>query len=390
MKIGLEKLRDQPQLADQWGRCALLCNQASVTRDFKASWDVLRDMLGDRLVAFFGPQHGFHATLQDNMIESNHGTGPYGLPVYSLYSETREPTAEMLAGLDTIVIDIQIVGCRVYTFKYTIAGCLRAAKKHGKRVVVLDRSNPLGGVQVEGNVLDLSAKSFVGEFEIPLRHGLTPGEAAQLFNLGIGADLEVIAMDGWRPDSIWQQNPFRWVLTSPNLPTTESLYVYPATVMFEGTNVSEGRGTGLPFQFIGAPFLDRDSFTKRAQELYADSRGVYLRPADFQPTSQKWAGTPCSGLQIHVLDPLHIDTFRLGLSLVKAAIDVGGDKFQWSQPPYEYDYSNLPINLILGHLNADQWCRDFDGTMSGHWRSGLDQYLEKIQKILLYERDMQA
>lgn len=387
MKVGLESLRDNPSMSDDWGRCGLLCNQASVARDFVPAWEILHRILGDRLHCYFGPQHGFHATVQDNMIETDHGHGPFGLPLYSLYSNTREPQEFMVKDIDTIVIDIQIVGCRVYTFKYTIAGCLRAAKKYKKKVVVLDRPNPVGGQILEGNVLDLAARSFVGEFEIPLRHGLTAGEAALFFNQEIGADLDLVPLTGWDPASIWGENSYQWVLTSPNLPTVDSLYLYPGTVIFEGTNVSEGRGTGLPFQFIGAPFLDPERFAKRTRELYREDRGVFLRPAQFQPTSQKWAGKACGGLQIHVLDPHRIETFKLGLSLLKAAIDLGGQQFKWASPGYEYDHSNLPIKLILGHLDADQWCRDYKDLSSTYWRTGMDKYTEKAKRILLYDRD---
>ena len=389
MKVGLELLRENPKMTEDWGRCGLLCNQASVTKDFQASWNVIRQAIGERLVCFFGPQHGFHSTVQDNMIETEHSKGPFGLPIYSLYSDTREPTKEMVEGIDTFLIDIQIVGCRVYTFKYTIAGCLRAAKKYNKRVVILDRPNPLGGAFIEGNVLDLKAQSFVGEFEIPLRHGLTPGEAARLFNGKIDAQLDIIKMESWNPESLWDQNNFKWVLTSPNLPTADSLYVYPGTVMFEGTNVSEGRGTGLPFQFIGAPYLDSEKFTRRARELYRDERGVFLRPAEFQPTSQKWAGEVCYGLQIHVLDPIQIETFKLGLSLLKAAIDVGGSHFKWADPGYEYDYSNLPINLILGNLSADKWCQDFENLDQAEWNHGVKEFVSKANSIKIYDREIQ-
>lgn len=391
MKTGLEIVRGSPEITNEWGRCGLLCNQASISRDFRTSWDILHEVLGDRLVSLFGPQHGFHATLQDNMIESSHGFGPFGLPVHSLYSETREPTEEMLDSLDTIIIDIQIVGCRVYTFKYTIAGCLRAAKKYNKRVVVLDRPNPLGGTFIEGNVLNLEAKSFVGEFEIPLRHGLTPGEVARLFNRNVDAQLDIITLERWDPNQMWHDITHPWVLTSPNLPTLDSVFVYPATVMLEGTNLSEGRGTCLPFQFVGAPYLEANTFTKRVNELYSMKRGVYLRPAQFQPTSQKWSGEVCSGLQIHVLDPYEIQSFKLGLAIIVAALEQGGKNFRWSQPPYEYDYSNLPINLIMGNLSADSWFKEV--TKNGfdlHWDEGLSEFASKAKDVIIYDRDQVA
>lgn len=388
MKLGIEKLLEKPNVAAKWGRCALLCNQASVTQNFQTAWSLLHDILGKQLVAFFGPQHGFHATVQDNMIETDHNTGPYGLPVYSLYSATREPLDEMLKDVDTIVIDLQIVGCRVYTFKYTIAGCLRAAKRLGKKVVVLDRPNPVGGEQIEGRVLNLEAKSFVGEFEIPLRHGLTAAESALYFNSSIGADLEYLPLENWDPSAYWGDIFSQWILTSPNLPTLDSVYVYPATVMLEGTNLSEGRGTGLPFQFVGAPYIkDGERYARRVRDYY-DSKGFYLRPAEFQPTSQKFAGEACRGFQIHVVKPREIETFALGLAIMKAAMDLGEGKFEWKKPGYEYNYSDLPIDLILGHLQAHRHIEQNFSVKDSFWYQGLNEYQEKARPHLLYPRKL--
>lgn len=387
MKSGLEQLKTQPELLKNWGRIGLLCNQASVTRDFTPAWDVLYDIAPKQLTTLFGPQHGFHATVQDNMIETAHATGPFGLPLYSLYSETREPTAPMLENVDTILIDLQIVGCRVYTFKYTIAACLRAAAKYKKKVVLLDRPNPLGGQTIEGKRLNLAARSFVGEFEIPLRHGATPGELAGLFNEKIGADLEVVKISDWDHHAYWHQLSSQWVLTSPNLPTPAATYIYPATVMFEGTNVSEGRGTALPFQLIGAPFLNAKSYKKRIKEFYQEEQGVYFREVEFQPTSQKWAGKTCYGVQLHVLNPDRIETFKLGLALIKAAFDCGGSSFAWAQPGYEYNHTELPINLILGDLAAAKQFEK-DSLDAAYWCEGIDHYIKSVKPHLLYEREL--
>lgn len=392
MRIGLEILRDQPSKAKNWGRCALLCNQASLTSDFTPTWTVLQQLLGKRLVALFGPQHGLEATVQDNMIETAHSShSGTGLPVYSLYSETREPTADMLKDVDTILIDIQIVGCRVYTFKYTIAACLRAAKKHGKRVVVLDRPNPLGGVNVEGRVLDLDATSFVGEFAIPMRHGMTPAESARLFNAQIGADLECVALEEWSPDFMWHQTGRDWIITSPNLPTIPSVYVYPGTVMLEGTNISEGRGTGLPFQFVGAPYIkSSQEFSDRVRSLYGPGAEIVLRPTEFQPTSQKWTGQPCRGAQIHVVQPERLRSFDLGLAVVRAAIELGGDEYRWKEPPYEYDLVTLPMKLIIGSQKADQkfLANDFS-VRDRFWHEGIAAYINRVEPFLIYPRKMQ-
>jgi len=389
LKIGIEVLATSPSASKAWGRCALLCNQASVTQNFKSSWDLLRELLGSNLVAFFGPQHGFHATVQDNMIETGHyPSGPFGLPVYSLYSETREPLPEMLDQVDTIVVDLQIVGCRVYTFKYTIAGCMRMAKKLGKRVVVLDRPNPLGGKAAEGRVLNMGARSFVGEFAIPLRHGLTVGETAKFFNEQIGAELQIIPMEAWNPEAYWGEYYRHWILTSPNLPSIESVYAYPATVMLEGTNLSEGRGTGLPFQFVGAPYIKNgQEYATRVQDYYR-SAGFFLRPTEFQPTSQKWMGEVCRGFQIHILDTRHLQTFPLGLAIMRAAMDLAPKDFAWKQPPYEYDFVNLPIDLILGQLNAHVHIQENFRLDDPLWSEGITEYLRKVEKFLLYPRTL--
>lgn len=386
MKLGIERLVENPILAKAWGRCAFLGNQASLTPDFKPSWVLLHELLGENLVAFFGPQHGFHATVQDNMIETSHHTGPFGLPVYSLYSETREPNDSMMDNLDTIVVDLQLTGCRVYTFKYTIAACLRAAKRLGKRVVILDRPNPLGGTQIEGRCLDLKAQSFVGEFEIPMRHALTTAEAALLFNQRIGATMEIINLEGWTGNEYWSDLYKHWTLTSPNLPTIDSVYVYPATVMLEGTNISEGRGTGLPFQFVGAPYIkDAAAYAKRIQH-YIKTDAVYLRPAEFQPTSQKWQGEVCRGVHINVIAPKRIETYSLGLAIIRAAMDLGGSAFEWKKPGYEYNYSDLPIDLILGELSAHKRLEQGLDITDPFWSAGLSDYARQLTDVMIYRR----
>ena len=388
VSVGLERLTEKDTRL--WGRVGLLCNQASVTREFKPAWAVVHEFLGSRLISLFGPQHGFAGTAQDNMIETGHTRHlATGLPVHSLYSETREPTPAMVQDIDTLVIDLQIVGCRIYTWKSTIGGCLRAAKRHGKKVVVLDRPNPLGGEWLEGRVLDNDAQSFVGQFSMPMRHGLTAGEAALFFNVNIGADLTVVPLSGWSPTSLWRDLARPWVLTSPNLPTPDPVYVYPGTVMFEGTNISEGRGTGLPFQLIGSPYIKQgESIIKRVRDLIGDPPGVYLRAAAFEPTSQKWRGEVCNGIQLHVVDPTAIRSFDLSLAVIKAFIDVGTG-FTWKAPPYEYDHETLPIKLIVGshrveeHISPDK----FD-VKDPFWTEGIPKYIEDVKSHLLYPRQM--
>ncbi|HEX9368449.1 MAG TPA: DUF1343 domain-containing protein, partial [Vicinamibacterales bacterium] len=256
VRLGLERLLDGPDRKLITGqRVGLVCNPASIDSRIVHVSDRLAS--GDwTLTALFGPQHGFRSDLQENMIESPHGQdAKRRVPVYSLYSETREPTAAMLADVDVLVVDLQDVGTRIYTYMYTMANCLRAARAHGVRVVVCDRPNPINGDDIEGATLDPAYASFVGQFPIPMRHGLTIGEAARLFNdhFGVNAAVDVVPMDGWTRSMYFDQTGLPWVLPSPNIPTLDTAIVYPGGVLFEGTTLSEGRGTTRPFELIGAP-----------------------------------------------------------------------------------------------------------------------------------------
>src|SRR5687768_13444389 len=248
--LGVEKLlQDRIDLL-RGARVGLICNQASVNHHLRHVADLFHEHPAINLTALFGPQHGIRGDVQDNMIETDHAIDSVTrLPIYSLYSETREPTEEMLREVDTIVFDMQDVGCRIYTFAYTMANCMRAAKKLGKRVIVCDRPNPINGIAVEGSVTEKEFTSFVGQFEIPTRHGMTMGELARLFNehFGIGCDLEVVKMNGWRREMWFEETGLPWILPSPNIPTVDTCVVFPATVHLEGTELSAGRGTTKVF-----------------------------------------------------------------------------------------------------------------------------------------------
>src|SRR6188508_3204816 len=290
VRLGLERLLDGPDRKLITGqRIGLVCNPASIDSRLVHASDRLAS--GDwTLTALFGPQHGFNSDLQENMIESPHAQdAKRRVPVHSLYSETREPTGEMLADIDVLVIDLQDVGTRIYTYIYTMANCLRAARRHNIPVVVCDRPNPINGDDIEGATLDPAYASFVGQFPIPMRHGLTIGEAARLFNedFRLGAELEVVPMEGWRRGMYFDATGLPWVLPSPNIPTLDTAVVYPGAVLFEGTLVSEGRGTTRPFELVGVPGVDPDAFATRMNAMELD--GVYFRPAAFEPTFQKHA-----------------------------------------------------------------------------------------------------
>ncbi|MFW6241215.1 MAG: exo-beta-N-acetylmuramidase NamZ domain-containing protein [Thermodesulfobacteriota bacterium] len=350
VRSGLETLLSEPNRIPASGRLGLLCNPASVDRNLVHARERIDEAFPGRLKALYSPQHGFFAEKQDNMVESRHVTDPVlGLPAFSLYGETRRPAAEMFDPIDLLLVDLQDVGTRVYTFVYTMAHCMEAARETGRKVVVLDRPNPAGGMVVEGNLLDPErCASFVGKYPIPMRHGLTIGELAVFFNeaFGIGCDLEVVPMAGWRRRMRFAETGLPWVAPSPNLPTPTSALVYPGQVIWEGTNVSEGRGTTQPFELFGAPFFDVPAIV----QALGGSRppGAFLRAHAFEPVAGKWAGDLCRGFQLHVTEPAVFRPYGLALRLLHAVMATSGDAFQWKPPPYEYEFERLPMDLILG------------------------------------------
>lgn len=331
-------------------RIGLVANPASVDERLAHIVDLLLAAPDVDVRAVFGPQHGFRSDVQDNMIETPHGeiAGRRPVPLYSLYSETREPTAEMLDGVDALVIDLQDIGARIYTYIYTMANCLRAAARHGVEVIVCDRPNPIGGVDVAGPTLEPGFESFVGQFQVPMRHGMTIGELARLFNghFGIGARLTVVEMTGWSRSMYADETSLPWVMPSPNIPTLDSALVYPGTVLFEGTTASEGRGTTRPFELVGAPWVQAERF---AREMNARALpGVHFRPVVFEPTFQKHARTPCGGCQIHVLDRGRFEPVLTGIALIEAVRAAAPDRFGWREPPYEYEHDKQPIDILAG------------------------------------------
>jgi uncharacterized protein YbbC (DUF1343 family) len=383
--LGCERLAGSGRLRGR--RVGIVSNPASVDSRLRHVVDRVTDGTGATLAALFGPQHGFHADVQDNMIETRHASDPARrVPVYSLYSDTREPTADMLAGLDLLVIDLQDVGTRVYTYVYTVANCLRACRRHGVPVVVCDRPNPIGGEAVEGPVLDPAYASFVGQFPIPLRHGMTIGELAHYFNdrFEIGADLEVVPMEGWRRQDHHDDTGLPWVMPSPNIPTLDSAIVYPGAVLFEGTNVSEGRGTTRPFELLGAPWIDGPTFADRMNEQGLP--GVYFRPVFFEPTFQKHAGRTCGGCQVHVLDRRSFLPVLTAVALLRACYRSEPAAFAWREPPYEYEFTRRPIDVLAG---TDELRRQIEGPQSpeditASWEPRLAAFRSERERYLLY------
>ena len=387
VRLGLERLLDGPDrklIAGQ--RVGLVCNPASIDSRFVHASDRLA--AGDwTLTALFGPQHGFRSDLQENMIESPHAQdAKRRVPVHSLYSETREPTAEMLADVDVLVIDLQDVGTRIYTYIYTMANCLRAARQHGVRVVVCDRPNPIDGDDIEGNTLDPEYTSFVGQFAIPMRHGLTIGEAARLFNdhFGINAAVDVVPMDGWQRSMYFDETGLPWVLPSPNIPTLETAIVYPGAVLFEGTVLSEGRGTTRPFELVAAPWIDGERFADAMNRRQIP--GVHFRPVFFEPTFHKHAQRLSGGCQIHVTDRRTFPSVRVAVEMLdEFHREAPGEKL-WRDPPYEYEHVKPPIDILYG---SDRLRRGIDAgespaSIMADWRRDEDAFRALRQKFLLY------
>jgi len=369
-------------------RLGLLVHPASVDRNLSHAADLFASAPEADLRALFGPQHGFRGETQDNMIEWEGFADPLtGLPVYSLYGETRRPTPEMLAGIDTLVVDLQDVGARYYTFIWTLLLCLEACAEAGKRVVVLDRPNPLGGVVREGPVLDPVYRSFVGMAPVPIRHGLTIGELALFFRdrFAPAVELEVVWMKGWRRDQWFDDTGLPWVMPSPNMPTLDTAAVYPGFCLLEGTRLSEGRGPTCPFEILGAPYIDPRRLVRRLEDFQLS--GVRFRPLHFEPTFQKHAGCLCGGVQLHVTDRERFRSVVTAAAVLTAVREHWPDEFRWGEPPYEYEAEKLPIDILAGgtgfRVNLEAGMTPEE--MERSWSPGLERFEGEIVGFLHYE-----
>ena len=387
VRLGLEKLLEEQAGLLKGARLGLICNQASVNHEFQHAADLVHQHPSFNLRALFGPQHGIRGDVQDNMIETEHTVDrETGLPIHSLYSETREPTEAMLENIDVLIFDMQDVGCRIYTFAYTMANCMSAARKFGKKVIVCDRPNPINGRQVAGNVLEPEQASFVGLFPIPTRHGMTLGELAQMFNehFEIGCDLEVVKMEGWNRTDWMDETDAPWVMPSPNMPTLDSATVFPGTVHFEGTQLSEGRGTTRPFELVGAPYIDPEEYSRTLNQLTLP--GVFFRSCIFRPTFQKHAGVSCGGVQIHVTDRQAFEPVITGIAMVKTAYELYRSEFRWKDPPYEYVYDRNPFDVIAGTSSIREALEQGIGLeeIQSSWSFGLDGFMKARERYLLY------
>lgn len=387
--VGLERI-----LSDQIGllkgkRVGLVVNPTSVTPELFHAIDLFHAHTGIDLKAIFGPEHGARGDVQYMVDVGEEHDARTGLRVHSLYGKTKEslkPTPKMLEDVDVMVVDIQDIGSRYYTYVYTMSYCMEAAAQLGKEVVVLDRPNPLGGVTVEGNILNRPLTSFVGRYPIPTRHGMTPGELAGLFNeeFGIGCKLTVVTMRGWNREMWFDQTELPWVIPSPNMPTLDTATVYPGMCLLEGTNVSEGRGTTKPFEFLGAPWLDAYALAGALNDEKLP--GVRFRPHYFVPTWDKHKNERCGGVQLHITDRDAFRSYATGIAVVKQLRRLGGKNFDWRREEYEFENKELAIDLLLGRheirraIEVDRPLAEIEAS----WAEELDAFLKVRKKYLLY------
>ena len=384
--FGLDVLEDRPTLLDR-RRVGLLCHQASVTGDLRHASKVIAELRGAKLTALFAPEHGMAGAAQDHARVGSTKDPATGLPVWSLYDGRPglAPRPDMLHGIDTLVVDLQDIGSRYYTYAWTMAMAMRVCAEAKISVVVLDRPNPLGGRLLEGNIAEPGYTSFVGLYPLPVRHGLTIGERATHMNKehGIGCDLTVVPMRGWRRDMLWEDTGLPWVAPSPNMPTLDTARVYPGGCLIEGTNLSEGRGTTLPFELVGAPFLDSE---RLARDLGRRGLpGAAFRPASFIPAFHKHKGQVCHGVQVHVIDAERFKPFATYLALIVEARRQSRG-FRWKPPPYEFERRRLPIDLLCG---GDAIRRAIErgaplAQMERSWQAGLATFGRARRPYLLY------
>ncbi|HWO75723.1 MAG TPA: DUF1343 domain-containing protein [Bacillus sp. (in: firmicutes)] len=382
-KLGVEVLLGEQKHLIEGKRVGLITNPTGVDQQLNSIVDLLYNDPDVELTALYGPEHGVRGNAQAGEYVEFYIDETTGLPVYSLYGKTRKPTPDMLENVDVLLFDIQDVGTRFYTYIYTMAYAMEAAAENGKEFIVLDRPNPLGGQKVEGPVLDPAYASFVGNYPIPLRHGMTVGELAQLFNeeFDIGADLTVVKMEGWNRNMYYDDTPLEFVLPSPNMPTLDTALVYPGAALIEGTNVSEGRGTTKPFELIGAPFVNSTELAAALNEL--ELPGVIFRAASFTPTISKHSGVLSHGVQIHVINKHAYKPIETGLHIVKTLHDLYPDDFQFRA-------ENSAGISFFDNLIGNGWIRDAieNGVsvkeMENQWKAELNEFMQVRKKYLLY------
>jgi uncharacterized protein YbbC (DUF1343 family) len=389
VRTGLDLFEKRWPARLKGARVGLLVHPASVNRKFDHAVDLFMRSGKCKLTSLFGPQHGILGETQDNMVEwKGFRDGKTGLPVFSLYGKTRKPRPFMVKDIDVLVVDLQDVGARYYTFIWTLELCMQACIENGKSVIVLDRPNPIGGEEIEGTVLDPHFSSFVGNRSLPARHGMTIGEIACYLRDEFYStlDLHVVNMEGWKRGMLFQETSLPWVMPSPNMPGVETALVYPGMCLIEGTLLSEGRGTTRPFEIFGSPYIDPDAIVKRLSGFRLP--GVIFRPLYFQPTFQKYKGKLCGGAQIHVTERERFKPFKTGVAVIKAVHDLYPDRFQWKAPPYEYEKKKLPIDILAGTDRVRKGIERGEGLehLEGWWREKCLRFQKAVRRrFLIYD-----
>ena len=390
---GLDSIKQGSGWSEKFpGKVGYVAHAASVDQQLQHGISIFKETFGSKFTKIFSPQHGLVGDVQDNMIESDHFHHPYfDLPVYSLYSETRKPTPEMLSGLDHVFVDLQDVGTRIYTYIYTMTYMMEVCAALDIEVIILDRPNPINGLQLEGNMLEPAFTSFVGRHPLPVRHGMTIGEVAIMANRfwEINCRLEIIPMKGWDRAMYFDQTGLPWVLPSPNLATLDAALTFPGTVLFEGTNLSEGRGTTRSLETIGHPAIEPYGLLGTLNQLFSGYQleGFTLRPVNFIPTFQKHQDKVCGGYQIHVTNATKFQPWKVGQLLCHTLYHELGEDFNWKQPPYEYEYDKMPIDILNGSDKLRLWVEN-----KGAYEEllqietvGRTEFEEKRKTVLLYD-----
>lgn len=390
IQTGLDALLAQPERYLRGDRVALAVNHTSLASDHRHSILHFHQQKNFKLQKLFAPEHGLYGVDQD-MVGVAAGVEPLtGTPVHSLYGEDADsltPGVELFEDIDTLVFDIQDIGSRYYTFIYTLANCMKSCQQAGVPVVVCDRPNPINGLQVEGNLVKAPWLSFVGQYPLPNRHGMTIGELARLFNehFGIGCDLTVVPMAGWDRAMWYDQTGLVWVPPSPNMPTVATATVYPGMCLIEGTQLSEGRGTTLPFEQCGAPGLNAH---RLAEALAAQNLpGVAFRPQFFKPQFQKWAGETCQGVQLHLTDRTRFKPLLTGIAVLRVIAQQFPDAFQWRTEPYEFVSDRPAIDLLYGHPELrESLMTDATSlaTIEASWQDDHKEFKKLRQNFLMY------
>ena len=382
IKTGAEIVIEDPKEYLGSDHIGLITNQTGVTSKLEHLIDVFYNEPDINFKKIFGPEHGARGDIQDALLVEDHVDETTSLPVYSLYGEFRKPTSLMLDDLDRLVFDIQDVGARFYTYISTLTLCLEAAKVQNLAFTVLDRPNPINGVDVEGNILDPRFKSFIGMHPIPIRHGMTSGELALYINQEVKAELSVVEMTGWSRDLWYDETGLPWVQSSPNLPTLDTATVYPGTCFFEGINASEGRGTTKPFENLGAPWVNSSEWTDSMNKLKLP--GVRFRSCHFTPTFWRYKDKRCNGLQVHVIDRNIFDAVTTGLYLLHTLKQVHPEAFEFNPPTYDklthFDYL-AGTDRLRKDLNEGKTVEDISDT----WLEELERFIHIREKFLLYK-----